>query len=158
MMRRGEICALTFDDIDFNAKTAKINKSYALTEDNYYVLKETKTADSTRTVYLSDAVISQIKALNRSSGEIIRLTPNQLGKRFLRTVERAGVEHYSFHSLRHFGESTASALSIPAVYIEDIGGWKHGSDVRTRHYDHALSDDMKRYTEQYLNRLDSIFL
>lgn len=158
MMRRGEISALRFEDIDFKKCTARVDKSYALTVDNVYVLKSTKTAESVRTVYLSDAVIKEIKSLKRKDGEIVQLTPNQLAKRFIRTVERAKVEPYSFHSLRHFGESTASALNIPAVYIEDIGGWRHGSDVRTRTYDHALDEDKVKYTREYLNRIDSIFL
>lgn len=158
MMRRGELCALTFDDIDFKRKTARINKSYALTVDNTYILKSTKTQESVRTVSLSDTVISLIRGLGRNSGEILSLRPDQFTKRFIRTVKKAGVAPYTFHSLRHFGESTASSLNIPAVYIEDMGGWRHGSDVRTRTYDHAIDSEKDKFTKQYLERLDSIFL
>ena len=158
MMRRGEACALTFDDIDYERKAITINKAYALTTDNIYVLKETKTSASTRTVAVSDALLDEIKALPRKKGEILRMRPSQLTDRFVHTVQRAGVEHYSFHSLRHLGESTASAMKIPAAYIEAIGGWERGSVVRTRVYDHAISDEQKRYNAEYLERLDSIFL
>ena len=158
MMRRGEACALTFDDIDYKCKTITINKAYALTVDNLYVLKETKTSASTRVVSVSDILLDEIKALPRKKGEVLRMRPSQLTDGFVRTVERAGVEHYSFHSLRHLGESLASSMNIPAAYIEAIGGWERGSVVRTRVYDHAISDEQIRYNSAYLNKLDSIFL
>ena len=158
MMRRGEVCALTFSDIDFKNKTISINKSYALTADNIYILKEPKTSASTRTVAVSDTLLQEIKALPRKTGEVLRLKPSQLTDRFVDAVQRAGVEHYTFHSLRHLGESMASAMKIPAAYIEAIGGWERGSVVRTRYYDHAISDEQKKYNSEYLNRLDSIFL
>ncbi len=158
MMRRGEACALTFDDVDYKHKTITINKAYALTADNIFVLKGTKTSASTRTIAVSDALLDEIKALPGKKGEILKLNPHQLTHRFINAVKRAGVEPYSFHSLRHLGESTASAMKIPAAYIEAIGGWERGSFVRTRVYDHAISDEQKKYNSEYLDRLDSIFL
>lgn len=158
MMRRGEACALTFDDVDYVHKTISINKAYALTADNVYILKGTKTSASTRIVAVSDTLLDEIKALPRKKGEILKMRPSQLTDRFVHTVQRANIEHYSFHSLRHLGESLASSMNIPAAYIEAIGGWERGSVVRTRVYDHAIGDEQVRYNAAYLNRLDAIFL
>lgn len=158
MMRRGEICAVTFKDVDYKKKTVTIDKAYALTADNTFVLKSTKTAASTRVVSVSDNLLGEIKALKRKTGEVLNLNPHQLTHRFINTVKRAGVEPYSFHSLRHLGQSTATALKIPDVYIEAIGGWEHGSQVRTKVYDHTIESEQKKFNREYLERIDSIFL
>ena len=158
MMRRGEACAVTFKDIDFKKRTITINKAYALTADNIFVLKSTKTSASTRTVFVSDSLLKEIKALPRKTGEVLNLNPHQLTHRFINTVKRAGVEPYSFHSLRHLSQSTASTLKIPDAYIEAIGGWEHGSQVRTKVYDHALVSEQERFSRELLDSIDSIFL
>jgi integrase len=41
-MRRGEVCALTWDDIDLNKKTIEVNKTMILNRSNKYDLTEPK--------------------------------------------------------------------------------------------------------------------
>lgn len=157
MMRRGEVCAVTFDDVDYTNKTITINKAYAQNIDNEFVLKRPKTSSSIRTVAVSDTLLDLIRSLGRKRGEVLRLTPTRLSRRFDKTVIRAKVTPFSFHALRHLGESTASAINMPAVYTEQIGGWQHGSEVRTRHYDHVIGEEQKKYNRMYLEKIDSYF-
>lgn len=59
-LRRGEIVALTWDDIDFDTSTIRINKSSSHI-DRQVITKEPKTATSNRTIKLPDFVIQLIK-------------------------------------------------------------------------------------------------
>ncbi len=156
MMRRGEACAVTFQDVDLKNRTISINKAFTITVDRDYVIKGTKTRASVRTVAISEHLASLIAGLKRKRGYVIGYNPQQLSKRFLRTVERAKVEPFTYHALRHFAESTASSLNIPAAYIEAIGGWEHGSEVRTRVYDHVIDDDRAKYDKLLLDRLQLV--
>lgn len=157
MMRRGEACAVTFDDVDYDRKTISINKSYALTVDNYYVLKSPKTKASIRTVAVSDSLLNEIRNLKRKKGNVLGFNPTSLTRRLEDTVRRAHVDPYTYHSLRHLGESIASSMKIPGAYIEAIGGWEHGSAVRTRVYDHALDSEQERYSNEYIEKIDDMF-
>lgn len=157
MMRRGEVCALKIEDVDFKNKTISINKSLALTIDNVFVEKTTKTEASRRTIRISsNSLFKEIKALKRKKGSLLGMSPSQLSDRFVKTVQRAKVEPFTFHSLRHFGESTASALNIPPVYIEGIGGWEKGSDVRARTYDHTISVEEYKYSKLYSDKISTL--
>lgn len=156
MMRRGEACAVMFQDVDLEKHTISINKAFTITIDRDYVIKGTKTRASVRTVAISEHLAELIAGLKRKRGYILGYSPQQLSKRFLRTVERAKVEPFTYHALRHFAESTASSLNIPAAYIEAIGGWEHGSEVRTRVYDHVIEDERSKYDQLLLERLQSV--
>ena len=59
-LRRGEIVALTWDDVDFDTNTISINKSSSHV-DKQVITKEPKTASSIRTIKLPDFVIQLIK-------------------------------------------------------------------------------------------------
>lgn len=71
-MRRGEILALTWDDIDFDNMTVDINKSRQCIHGQETILKGTKTDGSNRKISLPDAVInvlSQLKAEQDTKAE-----------------------------------------------------------------------------------------
>lgn len=59
-LRRGELVALTWDDIDFDNHSVSINKSSSHI-DRQVITKEPKTASSNRTIKLPDFVIQLIK-------------------------------------------------------------------------------------------------
>lgn len=50
--RRGEMCALTWEDIDFENQTIRINKAAALTKGNGQIVKDPKTETSIRDITL----------------------------------------------------------------------------------------------------------
>lgn len=59
-LRRGEIVALTWDDIDFDTNSIKINKSSSHV-DRQVITKDPKTSTSNRTIKLPDFVMQLIK-------------------------------------------------------------------------------------------------
>jgi integrase len=60
-MRRGEVCALTWDDIDLNKKTIEVNKTMILNRSNKYDLTEPKTQASYRIISIGDSLLKILK-------------------------------------------------------------------------------------------------
>ncbi|REH77511.1 site-specific integrase [Staphylococcus felis] len=59
--RRGELMALTWNDIDFNKQTITINKTYARGLNYKLVIQEPKTKSSLRTISVDDKTASILK-------------------------------------------------------------------------------------------------
>lgn len=139
-MRRGEICALSIDDISEN--TIHIHKNLVLNYDRNYVKKSPKTYSSDRFVTLPNFVIEKIK----QKGYITTLQPEQLTKAFENTLIKMNIPHFRFHDLRHYSASVLHSLNVPDAYIMERGGW--GSDtVLKQVYRHAMSDRQKQMND-----------
>ena len=66
-----------------------------------------------------------------------------------------GADH-TFATTSLFHRQIASALNIPPVYIEGIGGWEKGSDVRARTYDHTISVEDYKYSKLYSDKISTL--
>lgn len=125
-MRRGEICALTSDDIHGNV--VRVNKSMVLDSDGHWVIKQPKTYSSYRDIIFPDFVIAKLSGIN---GRIIQTTPNQLSARFRRAICFSGSPHFRFHDLRHYSASIMHAIGVPDQYIMQRGGWATDGVMKT---------------------------
>lgn len=133
-LRRGEICALTMQDID--GDYVVINKDKVKDEFGCWVTKQPKTQKSNRRVLLPHFVIEKIRA----AGHITTLNPHQVSMTFQHRQESLGVTPpYCFHSLRHYASSFLHANQIPDAYIMRRFGWASPS-VMQKVYRHALAD------------------
>lgn len=136
-MRRGEICALRMEDIDFDTDTVHVHRCVVLDADKQWVEKGPKSTAGDRFITYPHYVI----ALIQERGYVAKMTPDTLSKRFRRTLSRHGYEHFRFHDLRHFAASFQIALGIPPQYVMERGGWSSGQTMQR--YVHAL-DQQKR--------------
>ena len=148
-MRRGEVCAVTFDDVDFKNRTIRINKAYSQSEQWRWVIRQTKTYDSSRTVRVPQYVIDLIKTIHHDKETVVGLTPNALYLRFERALRDSGLPPFRFHDLRHHAASQMHALGIPDRYIEAIGGWKPGSTVLKRVYENVIDEERTKIENLY---------
>ena len=145
--RRGEICALTHEDIDGNLIT--INKSLVKTNKNTWVQKQPKTAAGYRTVEVSDFVI---RAIPEGKGRIIPWHPDYLTNRFIDYVKACGIPHFRFHDLRHYGASMMLTVMSPR-YVQHCGGWS-STYVMNKHYNNVIDLEMKRQTKKAQKMFD----
>lgn len=60
-MRGGEVCALTWDDIDLNKKTISVNKTLVINGDSKYEKGTPKTKTSYRTITIGDTLVNLLK-------------------------------------------------------------------------------------------------
>ena len=133
-LRRGEICALTMQDID--GDYISITKSMVKAPDRSWVVKAPKTPRSVRRVLLPHFVVERIHV----QGYVTHLLPCNISDRFWKTQLRIGIERpYCFHSLRHYSASYLHSIGIPDAYIMERGGWST-PHVMQKVYRHALAD------------------
>ena len=105
--RFGEIIGLTWDDIDFDAKTIRINKTWDYHNDQGFM--PTKTPQSVRTIRVNSTLLAWLKQRGvKDSGRIfdIKMTPffnEKVNSELKRYLKLAGLNKrdFHFHSLRH---------------------------------------------------------
>lgn len=148
-LRRSEICALTPDDIEGNV--IHINKALVMDNDKKWIIKTTKTEDSTRDVWVPDEVVDLI----RKQGYIYNGSPNSITCYLSKIQSLLGIPHFSLHKLRHYYASMSHSLGIPDTYIMQSGGWKTDNVLKTV-YRHAMSDkkdEMQKFAGEYLKEV-----
>lgn len=138
-LRRGEICALTSEDIHGNV--IDVNKSMVIGSDKLWHIKQPKTYSSYRKVEFPDFVIERIRGIE---GRIIQATPAQITNRFTRAVYFAKLPHFRFHDLRHYSASIMHAIGVPDQYIMQRGGWQTDNVMKTVYRDVIDMESVKQ--------------
>lgn len=148
-MRRSEICALTMDDIEGNI--IHINKALVQNSDKKWIVKTTKTVESTRDIWVPDEIIEMIN----QHGAIYNGSPNSITCYLAKVQKKLGIPHFGLHKLRHYYASTSTSLGVPNIYIMKSGGWKSDNVLKTV-YQHAIKDkklEMQQFTGEYLKEV-----
>ena len=134
-LRRGELCALTMDDIDFRRGTVSVTKDMILTRSKEWTVKQMpKTDTSVRTVHMPGFALSPLRH------GTITMTPDQITSAFQKLSHRACGRSYGIHTLRHFFASQLHYAGIPQRTIERMGGWRPGSPVLATIYQNSIAD------------------
>lgn len=150
-MRRGEICALTSDDV--KGEYVTVNKDMVLNENNEWVIKPPKTYSSNRTILYPAFVAEKLSGI---TGKIIDANPTQLTNRFRRAIKFAHMDtSFRFHDLRHYSASIMHAIGIPDVYIMQRGGWATDNVMKTV-YRNVINDEAKKMTKKINNHFDNL--
>jgi integrase len=149
-MRRGEICALTSDDIHGN--TVIVNKALARDEHGKYVIKPPKTFSSNRSID-PDFVIER---LNGISGKITDYSPQGITKAFSKVLQKSGIPHFRFHDLRHYAVSIMHAMNVPDKYIMARGGWNSNYTMNNI-YNHALKNKQTEFDNKISAHFNDLY-
>lgn len=136
-MRRGEICALTMDDIKENIVT--INKSLTYSKSKgWFVKPMPKTEESNREIFIPTALVDEIK----ETGYIYNGFSNMLLKALHRFQKQLDIQSFRFHDLRHFYASYAHSMGMSDADIMKSGGWKT-DNVMKNVYRHAMKETLQ---------------
>lgn len=124
-LRRGEIIALTWKDIDFTKKLINIDKTKVKNEFGKFVDKNTtKTPKSKRKIPVVDELLEPLRARAEEKGTndlVITDKPDAMKDAY----ERARIKYqfpYNFHSLRHYFTSYLLLMGIPIKDVSEILG------------------------------------
>lgn len=139
-LRRGEICALTDQDIKGNSII--INKALVRSNSGGMVIKAPKTLSSNRTVEYPQFVIDKFKGIK---GPLVQMHPEDISKNFGKILQEAGLPHFRFHDLRHYSASIMHAIGIPDQYIMARGGWKTDNVLKAV-YRNVITDEQIKFT------------
>ena len=120
-MRRGELLALRWDDIDPETRLLHIPK--------------TKNGRP-RTIPLTPAAIAVLASLERTEegALVFPITPSALAQCWRRLIRRAGLKDISFHDLRHEAVSRLFELGLSMPEVALISG--HRDHRMLMHYTH----------------------
>ncbi len=139
-LRRSEILALEWNDIDLDKMTVTINKALVPGERQMH-LKAPKTTDSERTLSLPIYIADKIKKLPHISERIFDgMAPNRCTKKFPKVCEELGLPHYRFHDLRHSMATVGVSLNIADKIVMARGGWNNYATMKNI-YQAVLQDD-----------------
>lgn len=104
-LRRSELLAVTWDDIDLDAGTIRVSGDVVQNEDHHFVTKATnKTATSTRTVPIMIPELRQaLEAVppEDRTGRLIPYAPHYIAELVNKACARANVPEVGTHGLRH---------------------------------------------------------
>jgi integrase len=158
-MRRGELCALRWSDVDLDAHTIHVARSVVVVP-NGLAEKSTKT-DRSRSVALDPVGVAVLRQHHAYTAQLIHeagkelsqnafvfshyvdgttpFRPDNVTSFFIRVRNEIGAPHVRLHDLRHF---TATQLIGAGVDVRTVAGRLGHSDpsVTLRVYSHALEE------------------
>ncbi len=146
-LRRGEICALTPNDVKENG--IEINKSLAINDNRERVIKAPKSYAGYRFVELPNFVMEKLKTWD------FKIAPSTLTNGFAKIVKVAGIPHCRFHDLRHYHASVLHALGVPDKYVMKRGGW-NSTGVLQEVYQHTMKDKENEFTDVALDHFKNM--
>ena len=154
-MRRGEVVAIRWQDIDWDTRVIRVRRNYTRGE-----FGTPKSRRSSRAVPLADRLVAELRThyelttnhdaldlvfTNPVSGTV--LDPSKLRRRFVACALQAGVRPVRFHDLRHTFGTQMAATGAPLRAVQE---WLGHSDYRTTliYADYALDPHQgARYAE-----------
>jgi len=162
-IRLGELCALTWQNIDFDDGVLHIthtlqrikNTDPNATSKTKIIIDTPKSACSVRSIPIPDFILSELQKLKGSQGldcYILRGTrkyaePRLFQKKYKKILALAGVAYAKVHVLRHTFASRAIALGFDIKALSEILG--HSSVKFTlERYVHSSDELKKMYMER----------
>lgn len=123
-LRRSEIAALMWKDVDLDKGTITVRAASVQNKDGKVIRKQkTKTTDSKRTIRLFTPVLNLLKEKEHTSEYVEYYPhPNRITDAYTELLKQSNLPHYRFHDLRHYTVSTMILLNIPKKYIADYLG------------------------------------
>lgn len=142
-LRESEIIGLKWDCIDGDYITIK--RAVVLGDDGP-VEKKTKTTSGTRKVRLPKYIKDKFEALPHNDENIFHMSGKAIYSGFVRCCQKAGVQHYRFHDLRHLNASAMLAVGIPNAYSKKRMGHKTENMLRNV-YQHSIKEKEQAYDD-----------
>jgi integrase len=171
-MRHGEIAALRWRDIDFEARTLEIERTVTFISGHGYIVGEPKTEKSKRTIVLPRFVIRSLErcrlrqlevrlragSLWRDQGLVFcnaigdYRNPATTNQAFHRLLARTGLPPMRIHDLRHSAATLLIVvMKMPANLVQELLGH---DDIETTLWLYTHSDpEMQR---QMMDGLDGL--
>lgn len=146
-MRRGEIAALTYGDID--GCTIHVHADIVQDKNNKWIYKDMpKTSESDRYIEYPLEVIKELGEGLPDERIIKFANPEMITQYFIVLRNKLGM-NCRFHDLRHYAASIMHAIGIPDQYIMARGGWK--SDRVLKSVYRNVIEEARKTNEQKIN-------
>ena len=158
-LRRGELMALQWDDLDFETGVLNVNKQvYQVNGELQF--SEPKTKNSIRKIVLPPSVVEVLREYKKTVDsrwmfpspvkEDRPITPSVVRKRLQLILEHAGCKHVRFHDLRHTFATLALQNGMDVKTLSAMLG--HVSAATTLDIYTHITDDMQRTAAANIDR------
>lgn len=162
-MRIGELCALEFEDIDFENREIHVCKTKVGRTGNKFNEPKTKSGKRYIPVVFPKA-LQRIRMLRHSDNSVTRVTGllfrtrlgnawgyNNVRRDWCMICEEAGVELKHIHAFRHTFATAALAKGIPILEVSRILGHSN-ANTTLKMYGHAMPGFNQRLLADYDRR------
>lgn len=145
-LRRSEILALTWDNVDLSSGIIHVRGSKVQDETGKMVAKkENKNTSSRRDV---PVMIPRLKELldaePEKSGAVVRCHPSTIFSHINRACRSESLPEVGIHGLRHSFASLAYSIGMPEKETMRLGGWSDDGTMR-RIYTHVSQRDLSKH-------------
>lgn len=154
-LRRGELLALTWKDVDFENGIITVNKNIVTTKNRKLNISEIKVQNSTKTksgmrkvplTQRSLLVLKELKLKQQKLSDIVfcstigtHIDPNNFSREFRKVIKNAGMNKFSPHVLRHTYATRLFESNVAAKTISELLG--HSSITITLNiYTHVMPE------------------
>ena len=158
-LRRGELLALQWDDLDFKTGTLTVNKQVYEVKGQLQV-SVPKTRASIRRLVLPPGVVEVLRAYRETVDsrwmfpspvkEDVPMTPGAVRRRLQIILERAGCKRIRFHDLRHTFATLSLESGMDVKTLSAMLGFFNDT-ATTEIYTH-ITDDMQRTAAANIDR------
>lgn len=147
-LRRSEILALTWDNVDLKNNAIYIRGAIVRGTDGFVAKKQNKSRKSRRPIPIIPPLLEALQAEPVKSGQVVKMTGDYALTLVKRTCEATGITVVNLHGLRHSFASLAYHLGIPEMIAAEIGGW---NDLSTMHniYTHLAQKDIAKRSQEF---------
>lgn len=162
-IRLGEICALKWGDIDFDAATMSITRTVSRVKNfteggNKTVLSVgvPKSQKSIRKIPLPDFLLELLLECKSETKEddyyilsnsLYPIDPRSFQKSFQKTLQASGVKRRKFHAIRHTFATRALELGVDIKTLSEILGHANVS-ITLNIYAHSMFEQKKKAIDQ----------
>lgn len=136
-LRRGELLALTINDIDFDKKELSISKQFSEGK-----ITAPKSSSSIRTIPINDFLYQQLLLANLpKKGRLFPIGETTLREHFQRILTNCGLngQGFTIHSLRHTFITNCAEIGI-ARHVTQKWAGHSTSDITDNIYTHVNGD------------------
>lgn len=148
-LRRSEIMALNWEDVDLKKRLLKVNGASVPDENNHYVHKpETKNQASRRTVPIIQPLYEAMLKVPNRKGQLATMHLTTAYNRINQACKKAGLPEVGLHGLRHSFASLAYHLQMPEKVAMEIGGWANDATMK-KIYTHVARNDVNHYKSAF---------
>lgn len=151
-LRRSEMSALTWKDIDFKNKKIKINKAVVQGDDNKWYTKPPKSYAGYRTLDMTEDIYNYFMKADKSKSPVI-YNPNGITKHVRNACAELGMNYYP-HILRHYFCSVCCNLGIPESITVKLMGHSDSTMVH-QVYGHVLNEFEEQARNQITNYMNT---
>ena len=156
-MRRSEICALKFTDIDLDKSLIHIRRTMVKDDKGEWIVQErTKTVKSKRDVTLPPVIIEKLWNRPRNSEFVIGVVHDTVSKEFIDTRNALGLK-CRFHDLRHYNASIMLALNVPDKYAMERMGYSTPATLK-KVYQHTMTGKRAEVNDMINGHMAAAFL